>query len=142
MMGDVKLDFLAIVVATFATMPVGYIWYELLFKAKFNEYAKLHKADKKALAKASNIGVGVTLVSSFVSALGLQYCGKVFSGYFDISFSEAVLTCAVTFWSMFYVLRVFMHDTFELRPRQLTLIHAGYDLATLLVTAVVLGLIA
>jgi hypothetical protein len=139
-MNEVVINYLAVLFGAIATLPIGFIWYELLFKKQFNAQAKLENVDKKLLDKAAPVGMLITLLSSLFAAYGLQYSAKIFSGYLGISFFEAVFTCAVMFWAIFFALRTVMHDTFELRPRLLTLIHVGYDLAALLVTALVLGL--
>jgi hypothetical protein len=137
-----SFDYVAILVGALATMPLGFIWYELLFKDKFKKLAKLDGMSKEQEAKAGKTGMILAFVSALATSFGMFIVATAFAHFYEVSFMQAALISAPTMWLYFFVLRLFMHDTFELRPRMLTVIHSSYDLACFVVIAIVLGLFA
>lgn len=132
-----QLNWWAIVIATLATMPVGYLWYDL--KIGFGKrWAKLNGLSEKQL----NSGEGMA---------------GTFAGMLVVSFITAFLMACIIkatgvegFWSSLVfgllfglILRGgahFIHNGFTRKPVQLTLIDAGHDMASLTVMAIILGL--
>jgi Protein of unknown function (DUF1761) len=139
---EISFDYVAILVAAVASVPVGVIWYEFLFKNQFKKFANLEKMTKEQEAKAGKTGMVLAFVSALATSIGIFIVATVFANFYDVSFMQAALIAAPMMWLYFFVLRLFMHDAFELRPRALTAIHASYDLTCFVVIAVVLGLFA
>lgn len=132
-----NINWWAVVAATAATMPVGYVWYDL--KLGFGKrWSQLNGLSEKDLNSGKGMGLTFTvmLATSFATAL-LMAC--LMSATNVVGFWDALI-----FGLLFgIVLRGgahFIHNGFTRKPMELTLIDAGHDMVSLTVMALILGL--
>lgn len=137
-MGNVEVNYLAVVLATLSTMVVGSVWYT---KAVFGKlWIKLAKIDEKAMNKAGVYPILITLVVSFITAYVLAHVAYLSNQFFNNSFLQDSLTTAFWVWLGFTAARIITHDAFEVRRKKLTLITIGHELVTFLVMGLIIGL--
>jgi O-antigen ligase len=80
-------------------------------------------------------------IASFVTAYVLAYFTFVTHNYLQNSFLFDAVATGVLAWLGFTALRMFTHDTFEGRRKQLTILNATHELVTVLVMATIIGLL-
>lgn len=136
---DVSVNYLAVFLAAASSMVVGSIWYS---KAAFYErWAKLAKVKPIPGFKNSDMVVllGMTFVASLVTAYILAHVSFLSNQFFKNEFLQDAVSTAFWLWLGLTAARMFTHDLFENRPRQLTLLSVSNELVTLLVMAVIIG---
>lgn len=127
--------------AALSTMIVGSIWYSPI--GFYKQWAKLAKVkpDPSFGGKKAALTYTAVFVASLVSAYILAnviYFTNQFSG--NSYLLDAVLT-GIWVWLGFTALRMFTHDTFEGRRKQLTILNATHELVTFLIMATIIGLL-
>jgi len=131
------LNWWAIIVATLATLPVGYVWYDM--KIGFGKrWATLNKLTiDPAKAGDSMASIFATMLATTFATAFLMACLMRATGV--EGFADTLM-----FGLLFgVVLRGgahFIHNGFTQKPIELTLIDVGHDLVSLTVIALVLGL--
>jgi len=138
---NVEINYLAVLIAGLSSMLVGSIWY--LPKVFGTKWAKLAKVNlnKKMSASQMVILMSSALGASLVTAYVLAHMTYVANYFFGNNYLQDALTTAVWLWLGFTALRVYVHDSFEGRPFKLTLLTAGYELVTILLMGLIIGLI-
>jgi hypothetical protein len=133
---DVQVNMWAVVLATLSSVAVGMVWYHP--KVLGGKWVKLAKIDpKKGDMKWS---MGSVWLSSFVLAYVLAHFITLAHSYFvGNSFWRDAINTAFWVWIGFQALRNFMHDQFNQRRKKETLIHMGNDLVTIIVMAIIIG---
>lgn len=131
------LNWLAIVLATISTMPVGYLWYDLKIGfgkrwAELNDLSHEELNSGDGMANTFAMMLGVSLATAFLMACLIKATGV--EGFGDS------LLFGVIFGFIFRGGAHFIHNGFTRKPMQLTLIDAGHDLASLTAMALILGL--
>jgi hypothetical protein len=137
---EVDVNYLAVLLAGVSSMVVGAIWYS---RSVFGEvWMKLAKVKMNGKMTAmDNIRLyGLTFVASLVMAYVLAHVTFLSNDFFGGSFLSSALTTAFWLWLGFTAVRFLTHDLFEGRPMKLTLLSAGNELATVMVMALVIGL--
>jgi len=128
----------AVLLATLSSMVVGFIWYSRPVMG--NRWMKLSGITDDQIAKSPVPAYIATIVASFVTALVLAGAASISQGFYGgNSVTNAVLT-AVILWAGFTAARFITHDAFDRRPWTLTLLNQGYELITLVVMALIIGL--
>lgn len=135
---DVQVNILAIVLATLSSMVIGYFWYNP--KLFGNTWIKLSKIDPKK----GNIGLGMgsAVLSSFIMAFGLAYASDVAQQFFDVSFLQAALETGLFVFVAFQGVRMFQRAQFNQDSHTESLIHIGNEFVTVMVMALIIGLIS
>jgi hypothetical protein len=137
---EVDVNYLAVFLAGVSSMVVGAIWYS---KKVFGEYwMNLAKVKMNAsMTTLDNVRLfGLTFLASLVMAYVLAHVTFLSNDFFGGSFLSSALSTAFWLWLGFTAVRFLTHDLFEGRPLRLTLMTAGNELATVLVMALVIGL--
>jgi len=136
---DVQVNYLAVFLAATSSMVVGSIWYSK--SAFYERWARLAKVKPIPGFKGSDMAVllGMTFVASLVTAYILAHVSFLSNDFFRNNFLQDALTTAFWLWLGLTAARVFTHDLFENRPRQLTLLTVSNELVTLLVMALIIG---
>lgn len=131
-----SLNWWAVVVAVLATMPVGFVWYDM--KMGFGKpWAKMNKLKVKDIESGKGMGpiFGQMLLATFATAVVMACLMK----YMGIEgFQQSLYFGAL----VGLVLRGgahFVHNGFTQKPFALTLIDATHDVVSLSVVAVILG---
>lgn len=137
---DISVNYLAVFLAGLSTMVVGSIWYS---RAVFGEsWAKLAGVDFDRKPKTGEMVwlMGSTFVASLVTAYVLAHSAYLSNTFFQNSFLQDTLTTGFWLWLGFTAVRLYVHDAFEGRRKKLTTMSAGYELVTIMVMALIIGL--
>jgi hypothetical protein len=138
---EVQINYLAVLLAGASSMVVGSIWYaQSVFGATWAKLAKVNM-DKKVSGSSLASLMGLTFLASLVTAYVLAHVSYLSNQFFGNSFLQDSLTTAFWVWLGFNALRFWTHDMFEGRRKKLTILNASNELVTLLVMALVIGLI-
>jgi hypothetical protein len=134
---NVEVNWLAIVLATLSTMVVGSLWYTP--KTFGNLWIKLAKIDTKKQKGMAAPLVGA-LIASFITAYILAHVTYLSHSFFDNSFLQDALSTGFWLWLGFVAARLFVHDAFEGRPKRLTLLNIAHEFVTIMIMALIIGL--
>lgn len=134
---EVQLNWVGVLGATFAAMIIGSLWYSPLVFGK--RWMKLAGIDEKKAKEGGSRAIGIAIAASFVTAYVLAYVTYLSYQFFGGSYLAAAMSTAFWVWLGFSATWMVMHDAFEFRPRQLTLLNLGSTLVTLLAMALVIG---
>lgn len=136
---EVEVSWLGVILAMVSSMVVGSIWYaKPVFGTKWQKLVGL--TDKKMQSGAMQ-AIGVTVVVSFVTAFVLAHVTYLAYGFYDVSYMSAALSTAFWAWLGFTAARMITHDAFEQRNPKLTMMNIAHELVTLVVMALVLGIV-
>jgi hypothetical protein len=130
-----EINWLAVVVATLATMVVGSLWY--MPQAFGNWWMKAARIEKPANGLAA---IAVAIVAGFVTSWVLAGAAAIAHHFYGGSFLANSLVTALILWAGLTAVRIITHDTFENRPRKLTLLTISHELVTFLAVALIIGL--
>ncbi len=135
---DVQVNYLAVLLAAASSMAVGSIWYaKSIFGA---EWMKLAKIDEKRAKEWAPFALVVAFVSSIIMAYVLAHVAYLSNNFYSNSFLQDALMTGLWMWVGFQGLRLFMHDQFEQRRKKLSILNGGNDLATIMIMALIIGL--
>lgn len=138
---DVSVNYLAVTLAAASSMVVGSIWYaQAVFGNTWGKLAKV-KMDKTVKANDMIWLLGSTFVASWMTAYVLAHTSYLAHQFFGNSFLSDALQTGFWLWLGFTALRLYVHDAFEGRPKQLTLLNAAHELVTIELMALVIGLL-
>lgn len=137
---DVAVNHLAVVLAALSTMAVGSLWYSPAGFYKL--WARL--AGVKPGAEPQGLHMYLLFGSVFVASLLMAYVLAVMAflvnQFFQNSFFQDTIGTAFWLWLGFVATRFYVHDAFEGRDRRLTMLNGAHELVTLLVMALIIGL--
>lgn len=138
---EVDVNYLAVLLAAVSSLVVGAVWYTpRVFGTYWMKAAKVTMNRK--MTPADNIRLfGLTFIASLVMAYVLAHVTFLSNQFFGGSFFASALSTAFWLWLGFTAVRFLTHDLFEGRPMKLTLVTVGNELATVLLMAVVIGLL-
>ena len=85
--------------------------------------------------------MGLTFLASLVTAFVLAHVTYLSNHFFSGSYLTSALQTAFWLWLGFTAARILTHDLFEQRPRALSLLTFGNELLTVLVMALVIGVL-
>jgi len=136
---SVDINFWGVLLAAISSMVVGSIWYAKgVFGKHWAAMAKV-KMDRKPKPGEMFKMLSLTFVASLITAYVLAHVSWLAHQYFKDSFMHDTLSTAFWVWLGFTACRLLVHDLFEGRPKELTLLNASHELVTFLVMGVVLG---
>lgn len=137
---DVSVNYLAVFLAGASSMVVGSIWYANGVFGK--TWSKLAKVDMSKNSKGSDVAVMLTLtfVASLVTAFVLAHVAFLSNQFFKNEFLQDTLSTAFWLWLGLTAARIYTHDLFEGRRKKLTLLTFGNEFVTIMVMAVIIGL--
>lgn len=137
---EVDVNYLAVFLAAISSMVIGSVWY--LPKVFGNYWMKLAnvKMDKH-MTTTQMVGMyGLTFLASLVMAYVLAHVTFLSNKFFGGSFLLTALSTAFWVWFGFIAFRFKVHDMFEGRPVNLTRITILNELVTIMVMALIIGL--
>jgi hypothetical protein len=129
-----NVNYIALLVASIASMVVGYVWYGPLFGKEWTKLMGWSSKDveeaKKGAAKSYAGMYVLSLITAYVLSLFLSYAGA-------LTITDALM---VGFWAWlgFTATVIAGGVLFERRPMKFFLLNAGFQLANILVMAAVL----
>ena len=135
---ELEINWLAVVIATIASMVVAGVWYQDF--AFGLPWKKMTKIDAKRSKKAGNTPMFVVLIVNFFTAIVLAAIIAIAAAHFGNSSVWLALATSVVVWLAFSATTLLTHNMFEQKPLKLTVINNGYQLAMFIVMALVIGL--
>jgi hypothetical protein len=140
---DVNINWVAILLATLSSMVVGSIWYAKPVLGRL--WMKLAGIDEKKMerdaAKDMPRIMGIALIVSFLTAYVIAHVAALSKAFFDVSTLEAGLTTAFWLWLGISATSLIVHDIFERRPGQLTLLNVVHQFFMLSAMGLIIGLL-
>jgi hypothetical protein len=137
----VEVNYVAVLLAALATMLVGSVWYTpAVFGKIWMKLAKV-KPDQKMTTMQMTKLFGLTFIAALVSAYVLAHVTYLSNQFFGNTFLQDALSTGFWLWLGFVVARILTHDLFEGRPGKLTLLTAGNEFVTVMVMALIIGLL-
>jgi len=137
---EIVYNWWAIAGGTVTSMLLGMIWYsDTLFKKQWMKAAKLSKKDIKSGGPKPMI---IATVRAFLIAFALYNVIYVTAEFFtDASWFTNSWQVGAWMGVVFGSLGIKMHDAFENRPAILTKINAGFEVVSILLAALFIGII-
>lgn len=128
-----------VLLATLGSMVVGSVWYA---RPVFGTYwMRTAGLDEKKMAEAGWMPLVLAILASFVTAWVLAGAASIAHEFYDGTFLVDCLVTALVLWLGFTAARFLTHDSFEGRPGRLTVLNVSHELVTVLVMALLIGLI-
>jgi hypothetical protein len=139
---DVDINYWAVLLAALSSMVVGSLWYMPAGFGKAWMQMTGVKIDKNKGMKPATAAwlYGSVFVASLATAYILAHVTFLSNKFFGDSFLQDALSTAFWLWLGFTAARLYVHDAFEGRRKKLTLLNAGHELVTVLVMALIIGL--
>jgi hypothetical protein len=138
---EIEINWLAVALATASAMLVGSVWYA---KPVFGKrWIKLAKVDEKKMNSGEGFAriMGITVVMAFLEAFVIAHVADMSREFFAISTVSASLQTAFWLWLGISLTTTVVHDLFERRPGQLTLLTIGNQFVTLMLMGLIIGLV-
>lgn len=135
---ELDINWLAVVVATIASMVVAGVWYQDF--AFGLPWKRMTRIDAKRAEKAGNTPMFVVLIVNFFTATSLAAAIAITTTHFDNFSVWLALATGLVVWLAFSASTLLTHNMFEQKPLKLTAINNGYQLAMFIIMALVIGL--
>jgi hypothetical protein len=138
---SVDINWWAVVLAAVSSMVVGSLWYmPMVFGNTWQKLAKVKMLDRGKMNAGDMLWVyGSVFVASLVTAYVLALVAGLYNNFFNDSFMSDALQAGFWLWLGFTAARMYVHDTFEMRRKKLTLLNTAHELVTVLVMALIIG---
>lgn len=134
-MPPIEINILALIIATIAAVAIAAVWFNAPFAFNSAWLKGIGKTKEQVAAGASPISIVAAILGGLVTAL-------VLSAFMDwMNVKTLVNGALVGFLSAlaFAPNLALIKDSFEGRPRSLSLINAGQDVVILVVMGAILG---
>ncbi|HRV75907.1 MAG: DUF1761 domain-containing protein [Candidatus Nomurabacteria bacterium] len=136
---NVEINNVAVLVAALSSMVVGSFWYS---KSGFGKtWMKLSNVTEKQMKEGGFLPMVWALVRSLLTAYILAHVIFISNNFFGGSYFANSLTTGFYMWLGFGGVMMVMRDAFEGRPKNLTLLNVANEFVTIMVMALVIGLI-
>lgn len=139
---EVEVNYISVLVAVVASMAVGFMWYSpMLFGTPWMKLMGYSEASLKKDQQNMGKLYGTSFVLAIVTAFVLTHVIAFSMSFYGYSALQTGITSAFWMW-LGFVMPVQATDVlFSKRPWQLFAINTGYQLASLVVMGVVLGML-
>lgn len=141
-MATIEVNVWGVLLAAVSSMVVGSLWY--MPGAFGKQWMKLTGVKMDEMRGARQPGkmawmYGSVFVASLVMAYVLAAVAFLATRFTGDSYLQDVLTMALWLWLGFAAGRLYVHDTFEMRRKKLTILNSAHELVTVLVMALIIG---
>lgn len=137
-MGDVDINWLAVILAGLSGAVVSWLWFSrYLFR---DRWARLAGLTQDRMERGTLIAAGVTGLVSILTAYVVAYVASLIESYTGDGDMQSALGAAFWLWFGIAAASVIVHDAFDQRPMQMTVIALGERLATLMLIGFIIGL--
>ena len=137
---EVEINYWAVFLAALSSMAVGALWYTpKLFGTAWSKLAKVNPNRPQPTGKLV-MTFGLTFIASLTTAYVLAHVAYLSNHFFHNGFLQDTMITALWLWAGFTAARFLVHDLFEGRRHLLTIINAGHELLTIVVMALIIGL--
>lgn len=138
-MGEVEVNWLAVVLATISSMVVGMIWYARpVFGTAWMRAVGLNEKD---MNKSATKPILLALLMSFLTAYVLAHVSFLSNYFFNDSFLQNALQTAFWMWLGFEAAALVTHYSFERRSNKLVLLNLGNRFVTIMLMGLIIGLL-
>lgn len=138
---EISVNYFSVIVAAVASMALGFLWYSpVLFGKPWMKLMGYNEADLKREQKSMGKYYLVSFVLSLVTAYVLSHVMNLSLNFFDYPRLQTGLTSGFWMWLGFIMPVQATNTIFSDKKWALFGINTGYQLATLLIMGVVLGL--
>ena len=134
-----EINIWAVLLATLSSMIIGVIWYARPVFGTYWMRAVGH--DEESMKRGAAVPLIVTVVMSFITAWVLAGSAALAQNFYHGSFLGNTVLTALILWGGFTAARMITHDAFDRRPSGLTILNIAHELLTLLVMALIIGLL-
>jgi hypothetical protein len=135
---NVSINVWAVLLAAVSSMVVGMIYYAQPFLGKY--WMKLAKVNQKRFEKEMPKQMIGVFVAALITAEVTAYFTFLYHYFFVDSWIEAGATTALILW-LISMTTLFIHNSLDQRPANLTYISMGNRLASLLAMGIIIGLL-
>jgi len=97
--------------------------------------------DDESMKKGAVAPIIITLIVSFITASVLAGAAAIAQHFYGGNFLANTLLSTLILWAGFTAARMVTHDAFDRRPAGLTLLNLAHELVTLMVMALIIGLV-
>ncbi|HEY4161384.1 MAG TPA: DUF1761 domain-containing protein [Candidatus Saccharimonadales bacterium] len=138
----IEVNVWGVLLAAVSSMIVGSLWYMPAVFGK--QWMKLTGVGMKEMRAARQPGkaawmYGSVFVASVVMAYVLAALAFLATRFTHDSYLQDTLMLALWLWLGFTAGRLYVHDTFEMRRKKLTILNSAHELVTVLIMALILG---
>jgi len=135
----VEINWIAVVLATAASMAVGAVWYsKSVFGTVWMHLAGLDGAKTKRAVVGPMVAA---LLGSLLTAYLLAHLAFIAHAFFRQSFFMDSVTTAFWVWLGLSATTLVIHNSFEQKPTKLTMLAVGNRFVTYIAMGIVIGLI-
>jgi Protein of unknown function (DUF1761) len=135
---EAQVNLIGVLLATLSSMVIGSVWYA---KPVFgNTWMKLVGLTDKDFKEMKWTPMVAMVLRAVTAAYALAYLAFVANSFYGNSFLQDSLKLGVMV-SVLVVPTMIMHDLFEGRRRKLSLINGAHEFVTIMVMALVIGLV-
>jgi hypothetical protein len=122
-------------------MVVGSLWYmPVTFGKAWMKMTGVKMDKNKGMSIRQAVWMyGSVFVASLVTAFVLAHITFICRSFLHDGYIADALKTAFWLWLGFTAARLYVHDTFEMRRKKLTLLNAAHELVTVLVMALIIG---
>jgi hypothetical protein len=139
---EVQINVWAVLLAALSSMVVGSLWFMPAgFGKLWQKYSGVKPDRSKMTGGQMAWMYGSVFVASLVTAYVLAHVTYVANSFFKSSFLIDALQTAFWLWLGFTAARLYTHDLFEGKRKKLTMLNAAHELVTVLVMAIIIGLL-
>lgn len=133
-----EINYLAVIVATLSTIVIGTVWYSP--KTFGPLWTRLAKVPQTGTAKTAIPAMIASLIASFITAWVLAGATYISLQFYGGSLLGNAIVTSLTLYAGLTAARFIAHDAFERRSPILTVLTVTYELVTVLVMALIIGL--
>lgn len=139
---EITVNYLAVILASIASMALGFLWYSpmVLGKTWMKEKGFTQESLKKAQKEMGKL-YGLSFVVSLVTAYVLSHVMTMSSNFFHYSMLSTGLTSAFWMWLGFMMPVQITATIFGTKNWKLLGIDTGYQLVSIMAMGVVLALL-
>ena len=136
-MGDVDINWIAVILAGLSSVLVGWLWYsKYLFRDSWRRFAGLTLEREE---KGMIVALIVAAVTGLLTAYVVAYVASLIEAHSGDGDMVSALGAAFWLWLGIAATTVITADSHEQRPVQLMIISVGNRLATLLLMGLIIG---
>jgi len=136
-MDSVIINYWAVLVAALAQMALGSMWYGPLFG---KEWMRLSGIGQSQIDGSKKDGMSKLYLAAFIGSFVMSYVLAHFVQYFDATTVGRALQLAFWTWLGFVATIMLGDILWKGIPRKLFVIQSGYQLVSIMISAVILAL--
>ncbi len=135
----VDVNLWAVLLAGISSMIIGAIYYSnVVFGKQWKVLAKVNERSMKSTMQKS---MPLVFIAALLTSYVVAYFTFIFHSFFNDSWLKSGLEVSLILWLGVSLTTVYIHNAFEGKPTQLSIITVGNRLLSLLAMGLLVGLI-